>query len=147
MLKFERVDALSVQGAEVRYITLSKIGAMTGRIVANQAGVSLSGKFPHFLSEEDVLLFQTTLRKASKISTMLRCGMREASDIPDEEELEKILNEERTLEAQPSTFHVELPRQAIAETDWRPRDEELEGAIFGPLDDVGDLPDLDTDIV
>ena len=118
MLKFERVDALSVQGAEVRYITLSKIGAMTGRIVANQAGVSLSGKFPHFLSEEDVLLFQTTLRKASKISTMLRCGMREASDIPDEEELEKILNEERTLETQPSTFHVELPRQVIAETDY-----------------------------
>ena len=73
--------------------------------------------------------------------------MRGASDIPDEEELEKILNEERTLEAQPSTFQVELPRQAIAETDWRPIDEELEGDIFGPLDAVGDLPDLDTDIV
>ena len=139
MLKFERIDALSVQGPEVRYITLSKIGVVTGRIVANMAGVSLSGKFPHSLSEEDVLLFQTTLRKASKISTMLKFGLRGANNIPDEEELEKILEEERAL-TQPSS---ELPRQAIAETDWRKLDE----GPFGPLDDAGDLPDLDTDIV
>jgi hypothetical protein len=144
MLKFERIDALSVHGPEVRYIILSKTGVMTGRIVANKSSVYLSGKFPHFLSEEDVLLFQTTLRKASKISTMLKWSMRGANDIPDEEELEKLLEEERTLTQPSSIFSVELPRQAIAETDWRPLDDEEKEKLdpFDPsltLDDGSEL--------
>ena len=136
MLEFERVDVpLSIHGAEVRYVVKSKTGVLTGCVAANKNGVSLSGRFPKLQSDKDVRVFQFTLRKAAKISTMLKCGRRGINNnLPSEDELEHILVEEEH-------FTLELPRQAIAETDWRPIDEE------DPLDDISDLPDLDTDIV
>lgn len=122
MLEFERIDdALSIHGTEVRYVTVSKTGAITGRVVASKNGVSLSGKFPTLLNQEEVELFQLTLRKAARIRTMLRHDMCNASNIPSEEELEQILAEERV---QPTAFEVEIPRQAIAESDWGKLDEE-----------------------